>query len=118
MMKIIDREKRNYKETEYILSTGWGDPCDIRLEIIDEKKFRNLRDYFKLNYNIGKFENMYSLPVDGENLMNFFTIKKGKRGGNVLISPWKGITKNLDLSLRSTSNGTTLYETRWGRKRK
>jgi len=91
---------------------------NYRLEIIDENRFRFLRNSSKLNFKIGQFENEDSLPIDQENLMNFFTIKKGKRGGNQLVSPWKGFTKNPNLSLRSTRYGTSLYKSSWGRKRK
>jgi hypothetical protein len=93
-------------------------PSNYQLEIIDENRFRISRDSSTVNYNFDQFENTDFIPVDGDNSMNFFTIRKGKRNGIVLISPWKGFTNNPSLSLRSSKYGTTLYRTSWGIKRK
>ncbi len=35
-MRIIDRLRDTFNDSEYIISTGWGHDCDIRFEIHDE----------------------------------------------------------------------------------
>ncbi|MDE1832474.1 MAG: hypothetical protein KGI02_08925 [Thaumarchaeota archaeon] len=87
---------------------------EYQFEIIDKKKFVIRRSKSFVEYNIDDFETTDYMPVDADNLMNFFTITRGRKGGISMISPWKGISNNPDISIRRYKLGTTLYLTKWG----
>ncbi|MDE1818689.1 MAG: hypothetical protein KGI19_08815 [Thaumarchaeota archaeon] len=91
-------------------------PSKYQFEIIDEKKFVIRRSKSLVEYNTDDFEKIDYMPVDADNLMNFFTITKGKRGGIIMLSPWKGTSNNPDISIRHYKRGTTLYVTKWGKR--
>lgn len=35
-MKIVEHDKRSHNDTDYYFSFGWTEPCDIRLQIIND----------------------------------------------------------------------------------
>jgi len=93
-------------------------PSNCTIEIKDEKNFSIIKEGTSLNYNVQPFHNLEYLPVNDENMMDFFILVKGPKGGITIISPWKGNSDNSEISFRNTPHGTTLYKTEWGRKRK
>lgn len=90
-------------------------PSKYQFEIINEKKFIIRRSKSFVEYNVDDFEKIDYMPVDADNLINFFTIIRGKRGGITVISPWKGTSNNPNISVRRYNRGTTLYATKWGK---